>query len=119
MQRKRRLILDLKEQLVQAKQARMPNDALRAHLQKLQASFIAKMAGLEEQLQAGPAGGMSAVGEEEDEEETPATPGGRSQREQGDQEMGESGEGRLGPLGGSSERSRSYRYGSSDLLQRS
>jgi DNA mismatch repair protein MSH4 len=120
MQRKRRLILDLKEQLVQAKQARMPNEALRAHLQKLQASFIAKMAALEEQLQAGRDVDMSHAGADE-EEGGPATPVGRSQREQGDQEMGESvnREGGERHVEGSSARSRSYRYGSSDLLQRS
>jgi len=94
----------------------MSNDALRAHLQKLQAAFIKKMAGLEEQLQTARAGnGSYAAGEEED----PATPVGRSQNEQTDAEMSESGEGERGSGGGSSERSRSYRYGSSDLLQRS
>jgi len=117
MQRKRRLILDLKEQLVQAKQARIGNDALRVHLMKLQAAFIKKMAGLEEQLQAGRVVNVdSAAGEEED----PATPVGRSHNEQMDQEMSEPGGREGGHVGAeSSERSRSYRYGSSDLLQRS
>jgi len=115
MQRKRRLILDLKEQLVQAKQARMGNDALRVHLMKLQAAFIAKMVGLEEQLLARRDGDESHVASEQ---EDPATPVGRSHNEQTDQEMSEPGDAR-GPVGGSSERSRSYRYGSSDLLQRS
>jgi len=90
-------------------------DALRVHLQKLQAAFIAKMAGLEEQLQAGRVVEMSHAGEEED----PATPVRRSHNEQTDAEMGESGEGERAHVNGNSERSRSYRYGSSDLLQRS
>ena len=94
----------------------MPNDTLRAHLQKLQASFIAKMAMLEEQLQAGGVGDMSAAGEEE--EGPPATPVGRSHNGQGDQEMTGSIDAARGHIGNSSERSRSYRYGSSDLLQR-
>lgn len=118
MQRKRRLILDLKEQLVQAKQARMPNEALRVHLQKLQAAFIAKMSALEEQLLAGRGGDVSyAAGSGG--EGGPATPVNKSQHEQGAQEMSGSGERERGHVGGSSARSGSYRYGSSDLLQTS
>jgi len=50
MQRKRRLVLDLREQLIQAKHGKMDNEALQQCLRELQQSFIVKMTELEQQL---------------------------------------------------------------------
>lgn len=50
MQRKRRLVLDLREQLIQAKHGKMDNEALKQCLRELQQSFIVKMTELEQQL---------------------------------------------------------------------
>ena len=50
MQRKRRLVLDLREQLIQAKHGKMDNEALKQCVRELQQNFIMKMTELEQQL---------------------------------------------------------------------
>jgi len=50
MQRKRRLVLDLREQLIQAKHGKMDNEALKQCLRDLQQNVISKMTELEQQL---------------------------------------------------------------------
>jgi len=50
MQSKRRLVLDLREQLIQAKHGRMDNEALKQCLRELQKGFILQMTELEQQM---------------------------------------------------------------------
>lgn len=108
MQRKRRLVLDLREQLIQAKNARMNNEALKQCLKELQRTFILKMTELEQQLAQHPDEVMDDASEY----------AGSSPVEQ---IMGESHEqsnsAGVGTVAGSARtESRSWPYESSDLL---
>jgi len=109
VERKRRLVLDLREQLIQVRHGRMDNEALKQYLRELQKGFILKMTELEQQL---------AQHSDEIMEDTSQYAGssmlGEDAKENGDGK--ENGANPATDRGSMRSESQSWPYGSSDLL---